>query len=166
MSDHCPCGSGRPLAACCGRFLDAGEQPETAEELMRARYTAHTRVDLDYIARTHDPASREDIDQEATRRWAERAEWLGLDILETRAGGPGDRTGTVEFVAHYRERGDRQRHHELASFRRDEGGHWLFVDAQTPEITTRRREGPRVGRNDPCPCGSGRKFKKCCGSAA
>jgi len=26
-----------------------------------------------------------------------------------------------------------------------------------------RREGPRIGRNDPCPCGSGRKFKKCCG---
>jgi uncharacterized protein YecA (UPF0149 family) len=23
---------------------------------------------------------------------------------------------------------------------------------------------PRVGRNDPCPCGSGKKFKKCCGA--
>jgi hypothetical protein len=27
-----------------------------------------------------------------------------------------------------------------------------------------RRETPKVGRNDPCPCGSGKKFKKCCGS--
>ncbi|MFG6178078.1 preprotein translocase subunit SecA [Halomonas sp. THAF12] len=26
-----------------------------------------------------------------------------------------------------------------------------------------RREGPKVGRNDPCPCGSGKKFKQCCG---
>lgn len=25
------------------------------------------------------------------------------------------------------------------------------------------REAPKVGRNDPCPCGSGKKFKKCCG---
>ncbi len=28
-----------------------------------------------------------------------------------------------------------------------------------------RRETPKVGRNEPCPCGSGRKFKKCCGKA-
>ncbi|MBS4095807.1 MAG: SEC-C domain-containing protein [Sulfuricella sp.] len=27
-----------------------------------------------------------------------------------------------------------------------------------------RREAPKVGRNDPCPCGSGKKFKQCCGS--
>jgi preprotein translocase subunit SecA len=25
------------------------------------------------------------------------------------------------------------------------------------------RQGPKVGRNDPCPCGSGKKFKQCCG---
>jgi preprotein translocase subunit SecA len=29
---------------------------------------------------------------------------------------------------------------------------------------TIRREGKKVGRNDPCPCGSGKKYKKCCGS--
>jgi preprotein translocase subunit SecA len=28
---------------------------------------------------------------------------------------------------------------------------------------TIRREAPKVGRNDPCPCGSGKKYKKCCG---
>ena len=32
----------------------------------------------------------------------------------------------------------------------------------TPPETI-RRDGPRVGRNEPCPCGSGKKFKKCCG---
>lgn len=165
MSD-CPCGSGRELAECCGRFIDAIDEPTTAEELMRARYTAHTRVDLDYIARTHDPASREDIDRDATRRWAERAEWLGLDILRTEGGGADDRTGMVEFVAHYRERGERRQHHELATFRRSEDGSWLFVDARVPESVTVRHEGPRVGRNEPCPCGSGRKYKKCCGAAA
>jgi uncharacterized protein YecA (UPF0149 family) len=30
---------------------------------------------------------------------------------------------------------------------------------------TLRRDVPKVGRNDPCPCGSGKKFKKCCGAA-
>ncbi|MBQ0719558.1 MAG: SEC-C domain-containing protein [Gammaproteobacteria bacterium] len=32
----------------------------------------------------------------------------------------------------------------------------------TPPIPIARTE-PKVGRNDPCPCGNGRKFKKCCG---
>jgi preprotein translocase subunit SecA len=31
------------------------------------------------------------------------------------------------------------------------------------KVETYRREQPKVGRNDPCPCGSGKKYKKCCG---
>lgn len=161
MSD-CPCGSGRTESECCGRFLDAGQKPETAEELMRARYTAHTRVDLDYIAATHDPASREAHDGDVTRRWIARAEWLGLDIRRTEAGGPGDDSGVVEFIAHYRERGERRRHHEVAEFRRGEDGNWLFVDGEAPKPETVTQTAPKVGRNDPCPCGSGKKYKKCC----
>ena len=33
-----------------------------------------------------------------------------------------------------------------------------------PKAEPKRREEPRVGRNDPCPCGSGKKYKKCCGA--
>lgn len=33
-----------------------------------------------------------------------------------------------------------------------------------PAISTFRRDAPKVGRNDPCPCGSGKKFRKCCGA--
>ena len=32
-----------------------------------------------------------------------------------------------------------------------------------PERRPVRRTGPKIGRNDPCPCGSGKKFKQCCG---
>jgi preprotein translocase subunit SecA len=35
----------------------------------------------------------------------------------------------------------------------------------TNEVQTIRREGPKVGRNDPCPCGSGKKYKKCHGGS-
>ncbi|MCK2182645.1 preprotein translocase subunit SecA [Halomonas getboli] len=35
--------------------------------------------------------------------------------------------------------------------------------APAGEARPQRREGPKVGRNDPCPCGSGKKFKQCCG---
>jgi SEC-C motif-containing protein len=161
MSD-CPCGSGRSFDDCCRPYLDREAEPPTAEALMRARYTAHTRTDIDYIQETHDAETREDIDRDATERWASRAEWLGLEIRETEAGGAEDAVGAVEFVAHYRERDDRKRHHELARFMGDDDGRWVYVDGEAPEQGTVRREGPRVGRNEPCPCGSGRKYKKCC----
>ena len=164
MSD-CPCGSGREFDDCCGPYLAGRDTPPTAEALMRARYTAHTRVELDFIQDTHDPDSREDIDRGATERWARRAEWLGLEIRNVEAGGADDDVGGVEFVAHYRERGERRRHHELARFKRADDGAWQYVDGEVPEPETVRHATPRVGRNDPCPCGSGRKYKKCCGSA-
>jgi uncharacterized protein len=38
------------------------------------------------------------------------------------------------------------------------------IAAQERITATLRRAGDKVGRNDPCPCGSGKKFKKCCGA--
>jgi len=40
----------------------------------------------------------------------------------------------------------------------------LFQGGDVPKVETYKREKPKVGRNDPCPCGSGKKYKKCCGS--
>ena len=37
------------------------------------------------------------------------------------------------------------------------------LDAAAPQLRPERRDLPKVGRNDPCSCGSGKKFKKCCG---
>ena len=37
-------------------------------------------------------------------------------------------------------------------------------DEQDEKQEPYRREGPKIGRNDPCPCGSGKKYKKCCGA--
>jgi preprotein translocase subunit SecA len=39
-------------------------------------------------------------------------------------------------------------------------------DIKSAGKTTQRREGVKIGRNDPCPCGSGKKYKKCCGLGA
>lgn len=43
----------------------------------------------------------------------------------------------------------------------------IFSDSQDDEVkrTPIKREMPKVGRNDPCPCGSGKKYKKCCGAS-
>jgi len=40
-----------------------------------------------------------------------------------------------------------------------------MLSAAGAKVETVRRQEPRVGRNDPCPCGSGKKYKKCCGRA-
>lgn len=162
--NECPCGSGHPRADCCGPVIDGERRPATAEALMRARYTAHTEHDIAFIVDTHDPATRDRIDREETLRWAREAEWLGLDVHDVTAGGDADGTGRVEFSAHYRERGVRRIHHELAVFGRDEAGHWCYLEGRAPERAPVRRTQPRIGRNEPCPCGSGRKYKKCCGA--
>jgi SEC-C motif-containing protein len=147
--------------ACCGRFISGAAKPETAEELMRSRYSAYARRDVEYILATCLKDEDHDIDEEATRKWAENATWLGLHIIKTDKGGPSDDEGMVEFRAVYSMDGLREEHHEKARFEKRDGS-WIYVEGEViPETIV--RDSPKVGRNDPCPCGSGKKYKKCCG---
>jgi SEC-C motif domain protein len=160
MSD-CPCGSGAPLDGCCGPLID-GVPAATAEALMRSRYSAHVLGNVDYIVDTHDVAGRAAIDRDAVARWARGSEWLGLRIVAREAGGREDARGVVEFEASYRADGTTRVHHERSRFvRRD--GRWYYVDGDVVRLPPARRAAT-VGRNDPCPCGSGKKHKKCCGA--
>lgn len=126
---------------------------------MRARYTAYARGDLGYLEGTQLAG---DWDRASAEAWSKNSEWLGLEVVSTEAGGPGDETGVVEFVARYALKGVPQEHRETARFgRRD--GKWIFLDGDVHGSKPVVRESPKIGRNDPCPCGSGRKYKKCCG---
>jgi SEC-C motif-containing protein len=120
----CPCGSGRGYGDCCGPFLDGNSLPETAEELMRSRYTAHTRDDAAYLTATWDPGTRRD-----DLVLNEPVKWLGLAIRAARFGRIGDTEGTVEFVARYKLGGRAYRLHELSRFRR-QGGRWYYLDGE------------------------------------
>jgi SEC-C motif domain protein len=118
----CPCGSGRPYGACCGPFLRGSAVPESAEELMRSRYTAYVRGDRDWLRATWHPATRPaavDLDK--------RVRWIRLEILAIEAGGPGDTKGIVEFVAHCKIGGRAHRLHERSRFQRRDG-RWLYVN--------------------------------------
>ncbi|HOX25619.1 MAG TPA: YchJ family protein [Candidatus Krumholzibacteria bacterium] len=160
----CPCGSGRQHEVCC-RPIIAGEQPApTAEALMRARYSAYALAEVDFLLESLHPDHRADHDPEGVRKWATGSEWHGLEILGAELGGADDATGRVEFACEYTYEGERRRHHEHASFERHEG-RWYFVSGEPVKSRPFVREAPKVGRNDPCPCGSGKKYKKCCGSA-
>ncbi len=158
----CPCGTGNTLADCCGLFIDGQSQPDNAVSLMRARYTAHTLANMGYILKTHHPASRSDIDENATAKWARESQWMGLEIIDVAGDGSEDTTAKIEFIARYRDPGkQRHTHHEVGVFEKYHG-QWFFKDAEVPEIKQFRRNAPKQGRNDPCVCGSGKKFKKCC----
>lgn len=156
----CPCGSGTPYAVCCEPIITGSRAAATAEELMRARYTAHVKVQIDFIHASTHPEHRQGLDRESTQRWAENATWLGLEILDTALGGKDDQNGEVEFIARFRDQDEIRVHHERAQFQREEGG-WYFTDGSM--VRPQPLVANKIGRNDPCPCGSERKYKKCCG---
>lgn len=153
----CPCGSGDSFAECCGLYLDGRQVPLTAEALMRSRYTAYTRRDDTYLLNTWHPDTCP-TDPHPSRDDGNL--WTGLDILRTEAGREGDKEGIVEFLAHCKTNGTATQLHETSRFTHD-GERWFYVDGVGQQPV--RREAPKVGRNNPCPCGSGKKFKKCCG---
>ena len=161
MSTACPCGSGAAEAACCGPLL-AGRPAATALALMRARYTAYVRGAIDYLMETHAPPGRDQLDRAAITAWSRDTQWLGLEIVATSAGGADDAAGIVEFIARGVTRGAPFAQRERSQFRR-EGGAWRYVDGEVVDEPVRRAAAP--GRNDPCPCGSGKKYKHCCGKA-
>lgn len=121
-TDRCPCLSGDTYGACCGP-LHRGERPApTAEALMRSRYSAFAAGDAAYLRDTWHPRTRPgslDLDPDQT--------WRRLDILATRAGGPFDDAGEVEFVARFRTPARRGHLHEVSRFVR-ERGRWYYVD--------------------------------------
>lgn len=163
---NCPCSSNKKFNECCEPFILGKAWPPTAEALMRSRYTAYTHVDVTYIKKTSAPELLKEFDAEETRKWAQDSEWLGLNILSTTDGTAQDQKGFVEFVATFVQDGKTVNHHEVSQFRKDADGHWLFVDGAPPATqATLTRAAPKVGRNDVCPCGSGKKFKKCCEGA-
>lgn len=123
-STVCPCGSGQPDEHCCGPFLAGAAQPPTAESLMRSRYSAFVRNDVEYLRATWHPATRpRELVPDAS------TQWIGLKILSTEAGGPDDGQGSVEFVARYKIQGRAHRLHERSRFVRD-AGQWRYLDGE------------------------------------
>ncbi len=152
MQQPCPCSPERHYPACC-QPLHQGAAAPTAEALMRSRYSAYVLGLIDYLTATTLPAQQALLDREAMRSWSRNSRWMGLEVESIAAGQASDERGEVTFVASWIDPdGSRHRHRERSSFRKVTG-RWYFIDPSAPL---------RSGRNQPCPCGSGRKFKHCC----
>jgi SEC-C motif domain protein len=155
---QCPCGSGRSFETCCGPFLSGAPAP-TAEALMRSRYTAYARRDADYLQRTSAGEALVNFDRADVESSFRSTEWLGLEIRKIEAGQAADTVGQVTFTARFRQYGRIHALTECSEFRRIDGAWRYCSGAAAREMPTMQ-----VGRNDPCPCGSGKKYKKCCGA--
>lgn len=166
---ECPCGSVFPYTDCCGSLIRGGTGADTAEDLMRSRYTAHVMKEWDYLVETRHPDERKGLRDLETEN--EGVEWKKLEVFHSE-GGLEDQEGEVTYAATFEKDGKEETLRETAKFIK-EGGRWYYCGKRSqPKIeapkTTRSgkpfvRTEAKVGRNDPCTCGSGKKYKKCCG---
>ncbi|HBG66619.1 MAG TPA: hypothetical protein DDW78_09140 [Treponema sp.] len=163
-TEQCPCGSGKSYADCCEAIIKGTVKAPTAEALMRARYTAYVKQEIDFIINSCEKGEKiAEIDRKATEDWSKNSTWHGLKILRTEPGKEPD-TEIVEFEATYTQKGIRDVHHEIGGFKKI-NGEWFYSEGLI-RPTTVIREGRKIGRNEPCPCGSGKKYKNCCGKNA
>jgi len=147
----CPCGSGSLLAQCCGHY-HAGTPAPSAETLMRSRYSAYVLGLVDYLVATTLPAQQAGLDRAAIGAWSAQSTWLGLEVESSELLGGQPEHAFVTFTARWHDGEGEHAQHERSAFVQN-AGRWYFIHPHMPLD---------VGRNDPCPCGSGFKFKKCC----
>ena len=152
VDQPCPCGRDRTLALCCMPLINQSQSAQTAEELMRSRYTAHVLMHSEYLLHTWCPTQRP---KKLTLPEPEEVEWIRLEVHRAHAGQPDDLEGLVEYTALSRAKTGLEWLRETARFTRVSGA-WLYVDGVY-------HPAPKIGRNTACPCGSGVKYKRCCG---
>ena len=154
----CPCCSDLLFDDCCKPFLNRLVFPETAEKLMRSRYSAYVLEDIDYLIETTDVSTVKLYRRKDLEAWSKSSEWLKLEVVSAKLGQAVDVEGNVEFKASYKSKGENHVHHEDSLFKK-EGDRWFYVSGNVIDSDVKT-----IKRNDPCSCGSGKKFKKCCGS--
>ncbi len=160
--DLCPCGSGKKYEDCCEPIIQQKVLAPTPEILMRSRYTAYAKHEIKWLKDSLEPSQRTDFDEKSVDNWSRESEWLGIEIRETKTEEEKN-IGWVEFIAKFKQGNITRNHHELGEFHKV-GGAWFFFDGRAVKPSTVHKTSPEIGRNDPCPCGSGKKYKKCCGA--
>nr|WP_202438241.1 YchJ family protein [Dickeya fangzhongdai] len=154
VSECCPCGSDQPYEHCCQPYLRGDTQASRPDLLMRSRYSAYVKQDVDYLVATWHPDCHAENWRADIAASCADTHWLGLRILDVAPGKTADE-GYVEFAASYSTTEHPARRvlmRERSRFLRYRD-RWYYVDGVHLQ----------TGRNDACPCGSGKKYKKCCG---
>lgn len=153
----CPCGSEKAYENCCGLYIDNKQHPQTPEQLMRSRYSAYSLAKIDHIKNTMKGKALIGFNALEAQQWTEQVTWLGLEVIQAEP--TTSDVGFVEFAARFRENNKIQVIHEVSEFHREEG-FWFYVSGSTKQGSPKIKK-PKVARNAPCPCGSGKKYKNC-----
>lgn len=126
MAEQCPCGTGKDYQECCGVFHSDISKVETAEQLMRSRYTAFVKANGDYLMKSQHSSTRRPEQKFDLVRWAMSVKWLRLEVLEVIDGEAEDDKGEVLFNAYYMERFRNRCLNEHSRFVK-ENGHWVYL---------------------------------------
>jgi len=156
----CPCGSKTDYSDCCEPYITGTKNAPTAETLMRSRYTAYVKQAYQYVYDTYHSRTKQHFTLASIEEQAEKITWLGLTVSDRKNGLMNDKNGTVSFTARYEMEGKTQNLAEKSYFSKEKG-RWYYINGETQFTTTAKSD--KIGRNDPCSCGSGKKYKKCCG---
>lgn len=121
----CPCCSGKPYRDCCSLYHQ-GKEPETAQALMRSRYSAYALNNVDYIIRTTYPTGYRNIDawKEEILNFSFNTDFEKLEIIDAKE--QSDRA-TVVFIAHLKQKGEDITFTERSFFAKVKGC-WLYVN--------------------------------------
>ena len=157
MKNRCFCGSDYNFDQCCKSIIDGTQPASTAQNLMRSRYSAYVIVASQYLIDSTHISHRANYSKSDIEAWAKKSHWQKLEIIDCKKGLSDDSVGEVEFKAYYKDsKNTLQIHHEKSVFKK-ESGDWFYVSGTIISSKT------IINRNDTCACGSGKKFKKCCG---
>ncbi|KOO05871.1 YchJ family protein [Vibrio hepatarius] len=161
----CPCGSQQSYSDCCEPIHQDSTLANVPEQLMRARYSAHVKKLVDFVVETYHPSCEAESQRGEIAESIDSA-WCKLEVLSSE-NGTDENEGFVTFKAYFKQDGEEFCLQERSRFVK-EGPQWYYIDGTFPEEPQDARlsqpiKNLKVGRNDPCICGSGKKFKKCCG---
>lgn len=125
----CPCASDKTYASCCQRLHEGKASAQTAEQLMRSRYSAYSFKLINYLVKTTHPDKRTANLHKEISEWANQAEFYRLEIISTWQGLPTDKIGKVEFIAHFRLQDKEQQLYEISRFKRYRKS-WAYLDGE------------------------------------
>lgn len=158
MPTICPCGSKKEYIQCCSPFIYQQSLPRTPEQLMRSRYTAFVEKQADYLLKTLHPSKITENTQHHIQSTINTTQWLSLKVIDSGLQKGRKDIGWVEFVAFYHNKNtpdavtNVDQLHEKSQFIFEQ--QWFYTQGDIlPAI--------KLGRNDPCWCGSGKKLKTC-----
>jgi SEC-C motif-containing protein len=122
----CPCGTGLSFSKCCDGYIRAKRFPDTAEALMRSRYTAYVIENVPYLLETRHPDFIKKNEAEDIAAWIkEVTSWDKLEILMTEKGAPSDKIGCVAFNVFFHQRGHEEVLFEYSRFSKLKG-RWVY----------------------------------------